>query len=72
MVLNDFCIFFKKISILNALHIFSDEIFFNVPHQLQAFYFVQILSILLTRIIGLQLQVRTVLSKSTNLKVAQK
>jgi len=53
--MNDFCIFFllKKISILNALHVFSDEIFFNVLHQLQAFYLNFEVNFSHTRVIGL-------------------
>jgi len=35
--MNNFCIpFLKKINILNALHVFSDEIFINILHHLLA------------------------------------
>jgi len=52
--MNDFCIiFFKKISILNALHVFFDEIFFNFPHELQAFCLSFAVNFAHTRVIGL-------------------
>jgi len=60
-------LFFKNIiSIFNALHVFYDEIFFNIPCQLQAFdYFVVNLT---HASLILRLQVLTVVNKSTNLE----